>query len=112
MSFSLVLEIISHAVPYAAIRNTLHIIMTLLSYVIYITAIFLYYSRFKHSGGVCCGDFLSERDRQNEFVVKDHLIEQGLFLKWSLIGLYSSLMIFIAFKLYQNLKSDRDNTKN
>ena len=58
-SVSLVLGVVSHMVPWAAMRNTLHIIMTLISYVIYIAVIFLYYSRFKHSGSVCCGDYLT-----------------------------------------------------
>ena len=96
---NLCLGVISHAIPYASVRNALHSIMTIISYGIYIVVVWLYYSRFKHSGGVCCGDYLTDEEEENPAVNNAHLIEQGLFLKWSLIAIYSSLFCTIGYKL-------------
>ena len=84
------------------VRKFLFFILALINYAVFFVAIYGFYVRTQHSGKVCSGDFIESGESQDGY-----LIQQGRFMKYSIICVFSLVFLAVSLVLCAIIRAPR-----
>ena len=82
------------------IRKLMFLMLALMNYGVIFAWVFLFYVRMQHSGKVCSGDYLEESDSR-----EGYLIEQGRFIKFAMIAIFTLFMTAVSLILCKVIRT-------